>query len=373
MKDTNFYAKKLLDLNEKIWRIQNFERAHVNESRVSILLEDVDESDVAGLKETIVAFKEAVKRTKEEVGSLTIQITSNDGEAKAASETLNKYLDAHEKALDELEKSAASVNFESGMGASLYAKNITIPGLVAAATDAIGVLESFLKGFEKFKSVILRALVPLSKSDDKSLADQQNVIEKLPESDKIVNKAISIYDEAAGGGILSGAKSLLKMITNPIDTAKKAIQKSSDEVESVVEKFPKFEAKPLGEATANLMLNVKVSALKGIKPQQTPTASKLQEPAKAARSAAGQAPGKEKKGANKEKAGAISQKIDKIKDEFKGIKPEDLAAALKKAGLIPEGRLLGGALGFTSAKNQNLSNEDEAKALDRWMKLAGIK
>jgi hypothetical protein len=421
---------KLARLNEKIHRIQNFDRLQVNEAKVSVLMEEVEESDIADLKSTISAFKSAVKNTKTEVQNLTTQIASNENVGKPAAETLERYLDAHESALDELEASAASVSFESGFGASLKATQITIPGLVAAATDAIGVLEAFLRGFEKFKSIVNSSLVPLAKEDDKSLSDQQSTNSKIPNLEKMVAKATEIYDDAKGGGILAGAKSLLSMVLNPIDTAKKAIQTSSDEVEKVVAKFPKFEAKALGKATAELMINVKVSALKGLKPVATPPTSNLQDPAKAARSevtgggqeikddfkpgATAEVDGKKyKKGKksgwfdvsaagnpNKIRASAeeikknskllqaiiksakdaaggggssegAEQKVQKIKDQLKGVPPAELAKALKAAGLIPESKMLLGGLGFGAPK-KNLTDHNE-QLIDRWAKLAGIK
>lgn len=439
MEGMDFHLRRLARLNEKVLRIQNFEKLYVNEAKVSILMEEVDESDVAGLKETIVAFKESVRITADEVGKLTSQISSNSSTAKAAAGVLKKYLESHSKALAELEKSAASVSFETGMGASLYAKNMTIPGLIAASTDAIGVLEAFLKGFEQYKTVVVGSLVPLAKSDDKSLSAQQSSAEKMPKMEKMVAKAVEVYENAKGSGIMAGAKSLLKALFSPIDTAKKAIQTSADEVKSVVAKFPKFDAKALGEATANLMLNVKVSALKGMKSKKAPSTKKLQEPAKAARSEAGgkgaegdkgaeggkdespagttvevdgktykkgktvgwydlakkSNPGKSaqavkgdaellkkiiaaaaaSKGAAGGTAGAEGSvdagKIEKLKSEFKDVKPEDLAAALKKAGMIPEAKMLIGGLGFGVAKKSIV--DDSEDQFHRWSKLAGIK
>lgn len=259
----------LISLCEKVERIQNFERYHINEGKVSILLEDVDKADMANLNQTMQNFQKRLITVKKEIEGLKANIVSNQTEANESITFLEEFLNSYDEALKSLVKSAANADFTTGFFASGWAKGMTIPGMVSVATTAASRLTEFIKGYNAFREKMKANVVSKLKDDqlEKSLAQlaQENV-EGLPDVDVVVKFAKTSFSGAQPGW-WEKAKSVIKGIFTPVSSATKAIQtKNSAAAQAAIAKFPSAMTKSeqVGEAVGNLFVNVKTSILKGL-------------------------------------------------------------------------------------------------------------
>jgi hypothetical protein len=256
----------LYSLCEKVERIQNFERYNINEGRVSVLLEDVTQKDMALLNQVMQNFQKRINDMKKQLASLEGNVVSNEADAKAAMEFLSDFVNSYDEALKSLIKSAANADFTTGFWNSGWAKGMTIPGMVTVATTAASRLTEFIKGFDSFKDKMNKTVVSKLKPDqlEKSLFQlAEEKVDGLPDVDVVINFASQSFGKTSPGW-WDKAKGVIKAIVSPSGEAMKAAQKNTAAVKAAIEKFPSsmVKAKEVGESVGKLFVNVKASSLR---------------------------------------------------------------------------------------------------------------
>jgi len=274
----------LTKLCEKVKRIENFDRHALTENKVSLLTEELEQTDLDRTRSVIINFQKSLNSLETSLKNLLGELDGEGTEnAKTESQPFFNYIEDMKEVLNELLSGLANKEFESGMIMSYWGSKVSLPQMIGVATSAAGRMSAFFKAYNKFKQKFTKAIIGFPDvEDEKSIESQRENLPKLPDMKKVEGFAAECFEPSTGEGFVKTIKNFFGSLFTVGDASK------------ALNKFPEVSSKALGISITALFMNSRVGAIKGLKMPPIPPVAELNDAAKDAQASdEGQSAGKD--------------------------------------------------------------------------------